>query len=121
MADAKDEYSEESGDFVARARAGNSEAERFYLKSKRREAKHGDEWDKVNLLDVLGKFVPRIVDVMRRNEKLIFCGERYNVVCDMASGYLRIYDNTAKSYVFLDGTIDTKNRAHYKIKQREEM
>ena len=52
---------------------------------------------------------------------MIFFGGNYNVIADMASGYLRIYDNNLKSYVKLDGTPGTDKETHFKIKKREEM
>ena len=54
-------------------------------------------------------------------QKMIFFGERYNVITDMAGGYLRIYDNSAKTYVKLDGTPGNDKETHFKIKKREEM
>ena len=54
--------------------------------------------------------------------KYVFEGERYEVKADMASGYLRIYDKVARSYVTLDGIpSDDLELTHFKILRREEM
>lgn len=52
---------------------------------------------------------------------MIFFGADYNVITDMANGYLRIFDKNQKTYIKLDGTPGTDKETHFKIKKREEM
>ena len=102
------------------SRSSSEAVDKIYEDSKAREAKHGHKWEKVNINEIVDEFAP---DSRGRVEKgkCIFEGPRYNVVCDMSSGYLRVYDREKKTHVFLDGRPDKKGGAHYKIKQREEM
>lgn len=52
----------------------------------------------------------------------IYRGERYNVIADMASGYLRVQDIATKKHLKFDGTFTKeKEGTHFKIKRREEM
>ena len=93
-----------------------------YNKSKNRERLHNDNWEKqkVNINEIIDKFAP-IFDAKEHGSKMIFYGDDYNVVADMASGYLRIYDNNQKCYVDLTGRPGTDKDTHFKIKKREEM
>jgi len=93
-----------------------------YDKSMERKEKYGTLWEKakVNINDIIDEFAPEFM-AKEYNEKMIFYGEAYNVVTDMASGYLRIYDINAKMYVKLDGTPGKDSETHFKIKKREEM
>lgn len=120
MADAKSPYSETSKYYVEVETAESDAARRMYERSKRREEKHGDCWEKVNINDIVDEFAPGS-DGAEHGVKFIFEGDRYNVVADMASGYLRVYDKELGTYVDLDGNPDIKNVAHYKIMKWEEM
>lgn len=93
-----------------------------YDKSKEREKKHNSSWEKqkVNLNEIIDEFAPTFRE-REVGSKMIFFGERYNVIADMASGYLRIFDTVLKSHVKLDGTPGTDRETHFKIKKREEM
>ncbi len=93
-----------------------------YNKSKNRERKHNANWEKskVNINEIIDHFAPDFT-AKEHHQKLIFYGKDYNVITDMASGYLRIYDNKNKTYVKLDGTPGTDKETHFKIKKREEM
>jgi len=93
-----------------------------YDKSQERKQRYGELWErrKVNINDIIDEFVPDFT-AREHNEKMIFFGDDYNVIADMASGYLRIYDNRAKTYVRLDGTPGKDDETHFKIKKREEM
>lgn len=97
-------------------------SEADYEKSKAREKKHNESWEKqkVNLNEIIDTFAPDF-EAKEHGAKMIFYGDRYNVIADMASGYLRIYDNTLKEYVKLDGTPGNDKHTHYKIMKREEM
>lgn len=110
-------YSEASKYYVQ-----NHEAEKAFGKSKEREEKHDKSWskNKVNLNEIIDKFAPKF-EAKKFNSKMIFFGEKYNVVADMASGYLRIYDNEKKVHVKLDGTPGNDKNTHFKILKREEM
>lgn len=123
MADAKDLYSETSSVFVNNDAVELEEAKKIYESSKEREARHNEEWKKnpVNINDIVDRFAPGSAGE-RANGKYIYRGDRFNVVTDMAAGYLRVYDTETKRYVKLDGTPAEKNDAtHFKIKRREEM
>lgn len=93
-----------------------------YDKSKRREARHNDDWLKqqVNINDVVDEFASDCT-ARENHQKLIFQGTDYNVIADLAGGYLRIYSNKNKTYVKLDGKPGTESETHFKIKKREEM
>ena len=116
--DNKERYSGAVNDFLNKKAADDS----GYKKSKSRENKHNDDWEKnsVNINDIVEKFAPNNV-VKVNNQKLIYFGGRYNVIADMASGYLRIYDDLLKTYVKLNGKPGTNKETHFKIKKREEM
>ena len=117
MSDSKDRYSKTSASYT-HSEQGKAEHD----KSKAREAKHNESWKKqsVNLNEVVDKFAPGATGE-QKNGKFIYFGDKYNVVADMSSGYLRIMDNETKKYVKLDGSVGTPKETHYKIKRREEM
>lgn len=127
MADSKSDYSDASKDYVASA-AGETISDgdkKFYERSRIRFARHGDNWTRqsVNINDVVETFTPSAKGT-RAGVKFIFYGERYNVVADMASGYLRIYDTVIGHYVDLDGKYHGKNNddyTHFRILRKEEM
>ena len=116
--DNKSLYSETSKYYVE----NHGEMDFDYNKSKARENKHNASWEqqKVNLNEIIDTFAPTFRE-REVGSKMIFFGDRYNVITDMASGYLRIYDTNLKSYVRLDGTPGTDKETHFKIKKREEM
>lgn len=123
MSDAKDNYSNASSSFVGDALKGSEESRRLYDKSKRREARHNDDWVEraVSINDLVQQFAPN-ADGYRSGVKYIYRGDRYTVVADMASGYVRIFDNIAHSYVDRNGRPCRNEReTHFKIKRREEM
>lgn len=123
MSDTKDRYSGSSTQFVNEAADNNPETKKLFEKSKRREKLHNSDWlnRKVDINDIVNRFTPEATGYPS-GVKFIFRGDRYTVIADMASGYLRIYDSAAHSYIDLDGNpsnnqIDT----HFKIKRREEL
>lgn len=120
MSDKKDLYSKASQYYVENAASSGAEKDR-YDKSKLRENRHNNDWikQKVNLNTVVDHFAPD-GDAMQSGAKMRFSGTRYEVVADMAGGYLRIYDKNQR-YVKLDGTAGTNKETHFKIKKREEM
>lgn len=117
MADSKSMYSEVSKGYVEA-----NVNEKNYINSKTREAKHNNRWLKyqVNINDIIDRFAPDFHAEVH-NTKYIFASKDYNIVTDMASGYLRIFDNNLKRYVTLDGTVGNDKNTHYKIKKREDM
>ena len=122
MSDSKTAYSEVSHYYVE-VLAARHEADRLiYERSKKREAKYNDEWQKqpVNINEICDRFAPGDSGHAVKG-KYIFEGPQYNVVADMPAGYLRIYDKVNGCYVLLDGSRDTKSMGHYKILKREEM
>ena len=116
--DQKEMYSKASKYYVENQKTSS----KYYDKSKNREKKHNADWEKnkVNINEIIDKFAPDF-HAVEHNEKLIFYGKKYNVITDLASGYLRIYDNKQKAYVDLDGNPGNNKETHYKIKKREEM
>ena len=123
MGDAKTPYSEASKYYVENTVATSGEQQKAYDKSKERERRHGKKWEKqkVNINEIVDEFAPG--DSGRAvGQKFIFEGERYNVVADMAAGYLRIWDSEQGDYVRLDGTLGAnESETHFKIKRWEEM
>lgn len=128
MSDYKSAYSDISKDYIENIVPTNSVDQERYKRSKERELKFNENWkkQKVNLNEIVDKFVPKIDEVVTQKSeggvKYNFIGERYIVKCDKVAGYLRIYDKKTKSYCKLDGT-PSKNpeETHFKIKRREEM
>ena len=120
MADAKKIYSDMAKHYVDN-NTNNADSE--YNRSKSRESKYNANWlkQKVNINEIVEKFAPNAQGEQKGNVKYIFSGERYDVVADLASGYLRIYDKVLRKNVKLDGTIGNRKETHYKIKRREEM
>ncbi len=124
MADGKDDYSEESNRFVSEEIPSSDEAQLAYARSKAREEKHNEEWlkNKVNLNEVIDKFAPGSEGTRMGDVKFTFRGDRYDVITDMASGYLRIYDREAGRWVGMDGKPRHRDKGtHFKIMTREEM
>lgn len=123
MADAKTPYSSTSAIYVTSAINNSNTEQDRYNRSKAREKKFNSNWSKqkVNINDVVNQFTPNCTG-KAHGVKYEFENDRYVIKADMASGYLRIYDKTLKSYVKLDGS-PSKNRdeTHFKIKKREEM
>ena len=117
MSDSKDRYSTTSAAYT-HSEHGKAEHD----KSKAREAKHNENWKKqsVNLNEIVDKYAPGAIGE-QRNGKFIYFGDKYNVIADMSSGYLRIMDNETKEYISIDGHSRSDKKTHYKIKRREEM
>ncbi len=97
-------------------------SEKAFEASKAREAKHGERWKSqpANINDVVNRFTPG-ASGEAMGVKYIFKGDRYTVVADMASGYLRIFDNEMGCYVRLDGSPGSDEDTHFKIKSRGDM
>lgn len=53
-------------------------------------------------------------------KKLIFKGDKYTVIADLNSGYLRIQNKEGK-HIKLNGAIGLDSETHFKIMNREEM
>lgn len=122
MADSKSLYSDASDEFVNKDVQEEAQAQRWYNKSKVREARHKKKWEStpVDINEIVERFAPGAKGV-KDKIKYIYRGERYIVVADMASGYLRIQDSITKEYLHLDGTPGNDDDTHFKIKRREEM
>lgn len=122
MADSKSLYSDASREYVSVDVQEQAQAQRWYNKSKARKAKYDKKWKMtpVNINEIVDQFAPGAKGE-KRKIKYLYRGERYNVVADMASGYLRIYDTTIKEYVQLDGTPGNDDETHFIIKKREDM
>ena len=122
MSDYKSVYSEASQYYVEKEVPSSDVTQAQYDRSKAREAKYNENWKKqpVNLNDICDEFAPGD-DGYKDGVKWKFDGERYQVVADMASGYLRIYDKETKRWCRLDGTSGGRDDTHFKILRREEM
>lgn len=123
MADSKSKYSSEAK-FYTRVTSHSSivDAIRF-ARSKHRESKFNENWKKhmVNINDVISQFTPGVKG-KPKGVKFQFENENYIVKVDMPSGYLRIYDKKAKSYIRIDGTPSRREEdTHFKIMKRKEM
>ena len=128
MSDYKSAYSDISNHYISKVVPENDVDKERYNRSKERETKNNKNWikNKVNLNEIVDKFIPSKVEVTRTKTeggvKYVFEGERYKIKCDKVAGYLRIYDKKEKSFCKLDGTISkNNNETHFKIKRREEM
>ena len=123
--DSKTPYSNASKRFVSIDISNNPVLMKMYKRSKEREERYGKYWNenKVNINDIVDRFI----DISQMNTyiagtKFIYQDDNYSVVCDMSSGYLRIYDRKSSSPVMLDGTpSDNDKFTHLKILTREEM
>lgn len=101
----------------------NSAARIDYENSKERERKHNDKWisEKVNVIDIVKQYAPD-ANVYEDGVKFVFEGAENKVICDMASGYLRIQNKATNKHYRLDGTLtNSTKRTHFKIKRKEEM
>jgi hypothetical protein len=122
MADSKTSYSNESNNYVTNSIHSSKIDMDRYNRSKVRENKYNENWKKnsVNINDIVNLFTPNAVGSIH-GVKYQFEGNRYRIVADMASGYLRIFDKILGQYVRLDGSIGTTEETHFKIKKRSEM
>lgn len=122
MADSKTPYSTVSNYYVTTTVPSSSVDQGRYDRSKERERKYNDNWNKqkVNINEIVDKFAPGSTGRVE-GVKFIFQGPNYTVKADMASGYLRIMDNSSEKYLKLDGTPGNREETHFKIKKREEM
>ena len=124
MADGKDDYSNASSRFTGEEIALSEVARLAYSRSKAREQKHNDAWlkNKVNLNVAIAKFAPGAKGIRMGDVKFSYRGKRYDVITDMASGYLRIFDRETRHWVDLEGNPRRRGEdTHFKIMTREEM
>lgn len=122
MSDYKEPYSEASRLYTS-STSVDSKVLAAYQRSKAREAKHNGEWvkRKVNINEICARFAPGDRG-HAKNGKFFYEGPRYNVITDMSSGYLRIWDKERRCYVDLNGNPSKHDRnTHFKILRREEM
>lgn len=123
MSNAKEIYSEASRFYCNVLVPANGKIEKDYNNSKLREQKHNENWlkEKVNIIDIVNQYAPN-ARVYQDGVKYVFEGDVNKVVCDMASGYLRIQNKATNKHYRLDGTLtNSKKRTHFKIKRKEEM
>lgn len=123
MSNAKEIYSEASRFYCNVLVPANGEIEKDYNNSKLREQKHNENWlkEKVNIIDIVNQYAPN-ARVYQDGVKYVFEGDVNKVVCDMASGYVRIQNKATNKYYRLDGILtNSKKRTHFKIKRKEEM
>ena len=122
MADSKSLYSKTSKYYIENKTVNSSIDHDRFERSKIREQKYNEEWlkNKVNLNEIIDRFAPDFKSY-EDGVKYIFEGDKYTVKTDMASGYLRIMENSTRRYLKLDGTYGNRSETHFKIKKREEM
>lgn len=122
MADNKELYSKASEYYVENKSVNSNIDHNRFERSKIREQKYNEEWlkNKVNLNDIIDQFTPDF-KAYENGVKYIFEGSKYTIKADMASGYLRIMENSTCRYLKLNGTYGNNNETHFKIKRREEM
>ncbi|MBR4785830.1 MAG: hypothetical protein IK012_11365 [Fibrobacter sp.] len=123
MANAKEIYSEVSKHYCEVEVPACIIAKSDYENSKERERKHNDKWiqEKVNVIDVVNHYASN-AKAYEDGVKFVFEGAENKVICDMASGYLRIQNKASNKHYRLDGTLtNSKKRTHFKIKRLEEM
>lgn len=122
MADSKTAYSSASKKFVNKAVLKSEEAKHQFDVSKKKEEKYNNKWSNhmVNINEVVDKFSPNSKGY-KNGYKYVFEGDKYQVVADMAAGYLRIKNKNTNQYVKLDGKPGSNDETHFKIKKRSEM
>lgn len=124
MSDSKTPYSQAAQLYVEAAKSEIDPKLSFeYQKSLKRKERHGEKWAKVNvnINDIVDRFAPNS-HVREEGIKYIFEGDAYNVVADLATGYLRIYDNRIREYVDLKGKYQKNDdKTHFRILKKEEM
>ncbi len=130
MADSKTQYTTNVNKMKKVAESNEVLAGKL-AKGKERASKYSSGWDSVNLNEVVQRFAPDST-IRESNGKIIYSnGGRYEVVADVAGGYLRVQDvNIGKlTYVTLSGEYKPNNiskskwkqMTHYRIKKLEEM
>ena len=122
MSDYKGGYSSTSTNYVNNIVPFSEKALKEYTLSKKREDKYNDSWSKtkVNINDIVEKFAPNS-NTYVQGYKYIFDGAHYEVVADMAAGYLRIIDKYTNQPVKLNGKPGSNEETHFKILKRGEM
>ena len=124
MADSKSAYSEASKHYIEVRVPASAKDQTRFNQAKFREARFNENWKKqmVNLNEIIDQYCPNFT-VKEKGDKFIFKGDRYHVQADMVAGYLKIFDNSIKKWINLDGSVADldKGEGHYKIKKREEM
>ena len=122
MADCKTNYSNESTKYVTNTIYVSKIDMARFNRSKERERKYNENWkqNSVNINDIVNQFTPNAVGTVH-GVKYQFEDNRYRIVADMASGYLRIFDKILGKYVRLDGSVGSAEETHFKIKKRSEM
>lgn len=124
MSDYKTPYSWAADHYVQLAKTEVDKVVTFdYQKSLHRKAQHADNWAKtsVNINEIVDAFAPN-ASILDAGVKYIFQGKDYNVVADLVSGYLRIFDNVRKVYVDLNGHYQKNpDLTHFRILKREEI
>ena len=123
MADYKTDYSENSKNYINNIVPSSNIDLKHYNVSKQKEKLHNDDWNKqkVNLNDIVNKFVPDSKGGYKSGCKYIFSGEKYVVVTDMVAGYLKIIDKKTNQPLKLNGKPGSKKETHFKILKRSEM
>ena len=123
MADYKTDYSENSKNYINNIVPSSNIDLKHYNVSKQKEKLHNDDWNKqkVNLNDIVNKFVPDSKGGYKSGYKYVFSGEKYVVVTDMVAGYLKIIDKKTNQPLKLNGKPGSKKETHFKILKRSEM
>ena len=123
MSNAKAMYSVVSAYYCEQVVPSNNVDKERYNRSKLREQKYNEEWkkDKVNVNEIIDKYAPD-ANCYKKGVKFYFEGNENTVICDMASGYLRVKNNATGLWYRIDGTLtSSREGTHFKIKKWEEM
>jgi hypothetical protein len=122
MSDSKNAYSNASKKFTNKTVLSSEKAKHQYDVSKKKEEKYNDKWSNhmVNINDIVNQFTPNANEYVN-GYKYVYENDRYQVVADMAAGYLRIKNKNTNQYVKLDGKPGSNGETHFKIKKRSEM
>lgn len=94
-----------------------------YEKSKERERKYNEHWKqhKVSLNELVNKYAPGETPKIK-GVKAIFDGDKYKVIADLPSGYVKVQEKATKKWLNYDGTFKRKDENdHFKILRLEEM
>ena len=126
MSDYKSAYSDSSRHYVETVVPLSGVDKGRFDRSKERERKYNSVWKSqpVNLNEICAKFAPG--EPGRKvghpsGVKYVFKGSRYEVLADMASGYLRVRDLRSGRFVGIDGLPGGPDKTHFKILRREDM
>lgn len=131
MGDTKTAYHKQSVNYYRQSENSVPDQDRI-ARSKKRESQYNDQWKKrrVDINEICRRFAPNDPYGHKEGYKWVFEDDRrnrvsgYRVVCDMVSGYLRVYKKTplypkrGKPIEIDTGRFGPNETTHYKIRKR---